>query len=58
MSASNCLATNWIDVLSELPEDGEKWQHLLEMEIEACQESGCLDLGTHIIAICKKAHLP
>ncbi len=58
MSASNCLATNWISVLAELPEDSEKWQHLLEMEIEACQESGCLDLGTHIIAICKKTHLP
>lgn len=54
LSSSNCLATNWIDILSELAEESPKWLHLIEMEVEACQEPGCLDMGTHIIAICRK----
>ncbi|MFC2083311.1 class I SAM-dependent methyltransferase [Candidatus Bipolaricaulota bacterium] len=54
LSASNCLTTNWVDLLNEIPEDDPKWQHLIEMEIEACQELGCLDMGTHLIAVCRK----
>ena len=30
------------------------WAHLIEMEIEACREPGCLDMGTHLIAVCRK----
>ena len=30
------------------------WRQLLEMEIEACREPGCLDMGTHIIAVVRK----
>ena len=54
MSASNALSTNWIDVLSGLSEDSKKWHYLIKMEIEACQEPGCLDMGTHMIAVCRK----
>ena len=54
MSASDCLSTNWIELLSELAEDSPKWQQLIEMEIEASQEPGCLDMGTHMIAVCRK----
>ena len=54
MSASNCLATSWIRLLAEVSEDDPKWRHLIEMEIEACKEPGCLDLGSHLIAICRK----
>lgn len=54
LSASNCLSTNWIELLATLPESGDRWQHLIEMEIEACQEPGCLDMGTHMIAVCRK----
>jgi hypothetical protein len=36
-------------------QDAATWQHLLEMEIEACREPGCLDMGTHLIAVCRKA---
>lgn len=54
MSASNCLSTNWVEFLSELAEDSQKWLHLIEMELDACQEPGCLDMGSHIIAVCRK----
>ncbi len=54
MSASNALSTGWGEHLAELSEDGAVWRHLLEMEIEACQQPGCLDAGTHLIAVCRK----
>ena len=31
-----------------------QWQQVLEMELEACREPGCLDLGTHLIAVTRK----
>jgi len=55
MSASNCLATNWVDLLDDLDERGPIWAHLLEMELEACREPGCVDMGSHMIAVCRKA---
>ena len=54
MSASNALSTGWSEHLAELSEDSAAWRHLLEMEIEACREPGCLDLGTHLIAVCRR----
>jgi len=54
ISASNCLSTNHPEFLETVPEEDPRWDHLLEMEIEACQEPGCLDLGTHLIAVCRK----
>jgi SAM-dependent methyltransferase len=54
MSASNCLSTCWNELLSEISEDTEKWNELLHMELEACREPGCLDLGTHLLAVARK----
>jgi SAM-dependent methyltransferase len=54
MSASDCLAVNWGETLAEISEDDPKWRHLIEMEIEAGRESGALDMGTHLIALCRK----
>ncbi|MFU8796755.1 MAG: class I SAM-dependent methyltransferase [Dehalococcoidia bacterium] len=54
LSASNCLSTVWDDRLREAAEDPAKWQELLRMELEACSEEGCLDVGTHIILIGRK----
>ena len=54
MSASDCLSVNWADVLGEIHEDDPTWGHLIEMEIEACREPGCLDMGTHLIAVCDR----
>jgi len=53
LSASNSLSTHHAELLEELGEDDPKWAHLLEMEIEACQAPGCLDIGSHLIAICR-----
>jgi ubiquinone/menaquinone biosynthesis C-methylase UbiE len=54
MTASNVLSTNWEEQLRDIVEDSDTWQHLLEMELEACREPGCLDMGTHLIAVCRK----
>ena len=53
ISASNCLATNWTEMLAQVPEDDPIWAHLIEMEIEAGSKPGCLDMGTHLIALCR-----
>ena len=54
MSASDCLSANWADLLSETIDDASTWNHLIEMELEASREPGCLDMGTHLIAVCRK----
>jgi ubiquinone/menaquinone biosynthesis C-methylase UbiE len=54
MSASNCISTNHDDCLAGLDDESEEWKELLRMELEACQEPGCLDMGTHIILIGEK----
>jgi len=55
LSASDCLSATWAEQLGTVREDSDAWQHLLEMELEACREPGCLDMGTHLIAVCRKA---
>lgn len=54
LSASDCLSATWAEGLNDVQKDETTWQHLIEMEIEACREPGCLDIGTHLIAVCKK----
>ncbi|MBN1584082.1 MAG: methyltransferase domain-containing protein [Anaerolineae bacterium] len=54
LSASDCLSANWADALESVQNDRDKWPYLLEMEIEACREPGCVDMGTHLIAVCRK----
>lgn len=51
LSASNCLALGWEELLEEVKQDEEKWRELLQMELEACAEPGSLDMGTHLIAV-------
>jgi SAM-dependent methyltransferase len=55
LSASNCLSLAWNDLLKEIKNDGEKWDELLRMEVEACAEPGCVNMGTHMIAVAKKS---
>jgi 2-polyprenyl-3-methyl-5-hydroxy-6-metoxy-1,4-benzoquinol methylase len=50
LSASNCLTAAWGDRLSDLKNNSAKWAELLALEVEACRQPGCIDLGTHIIA--------
>ncbi len=54
MSASNCISTVWGERLAEARKDPVQWQQLLELELAACREPGCLDMGTHTIAIARK----
>ncbi len=54
LSASDCLSATWAEHLEAIREERDTWQHLLEMEIEACREPGCVDMGTHLIALCRK----
>jgi hypothetical protein len=46
------------EALVDVRKDERKWQELLRMELEACREDGCLDLGTHIIAVVRKKERP
>ena len=54
LSASNCLSTVWVEKLKSIRADLVRWEELLRMELEACREPGCLDLGTHLIAVIEK----
>jgi SAM-dependent methyltransferase len=54
LSASNCLSTAWGELLREVRADDARWEELLGMEVEACREPGCLDMGTHLIAVARR----
>jgi 2-polyprenyl-3-methyl-5-hydroxy-6-metoxy-1,4-benzoquinol methylase len=51
LSASNCLALTWDEHLQQYGEDSPEWRELLRMELEACSQDGCLDMGTHMIVV-------
>jgi len=53
MSASNCLSATWAEYLKDLHQDKATWRFLIELELEACREPGCLDMGSHLIAVCR-----
>ena len=46
MSASDCLATGWAEMLITIRNDAEKWEELLRMEVEACAERESKKVGT------------
>ena len=54
ISASNTISLTWNEMLKEIRRDTEKWNELLRMELEACAEDGCLNLGTHLIVVARK----
>lgn len=54
LSASNCLSVNHDNDLEDLDEDSETWQELLRMELQACRQQGCIDMGAHIIFVGQK----
>lgn len=53
-SASNCLSLTWNETLMEIRDNTEKWNELLRMELEACAETECLNMGTHLIMVARK----
>ncbi len=54
MAACNVLTPVYGDRLADAHKDREKWIQVLNMELEACREPGCLDMGTHLIIAGKK----
>jgi len=54
MSASNCLSATWGDLVATWLGDQRTWQQLIELELEACREPGCLDMGAHILLVAQK----
>ena len=54
LSASDSISAVWDEQLEVIYQNQDKWQHLIKMEIEACKQPGCVDMGTHIIAVCEK----
>jgi SAM-dependent methyltransferase len=54
ISASNALATAHHPGLDGLRKDKQRWATLLDLELEACANPGCLDMGTHLIAVAAK----
>ena len=54
LAASNCVSAVWGDKLMEVRADSARWDELLRMELEACRQPGCLDMGTHMLAVIEK----
>lgn len=54
MSASSVLSLHWNDTLAGIDESSEQWHELIRLEIEACRQDGCLDMGTHLIVVATK----
>jgi SAM-dependent methyltransferase len=54
-SASNCLSAVWGEKLRDIRADEERWNELLQMELEATQQPGCVDMGTHLVAVVQKS---
>ena len=54
ISSSNSISLTWNEMLKEIRNDTEKWNELLRMELEACAENGCLNMGTHLIVVARK----
>ena len=57
-SASNCISLTWNEKLKQVRDNAEKWNELLRMELEASADEGCLNMGTHIIAVARKGSHP
>lgn len=54
LSASNGLSVGWADRLGPIEEGSDLWEHLMEMELDACRDPGAVAMGSHIIAVCRK----
>lgn len=58
LAASNCLSTVWGASLDAIRADDARWAELLAMEVEATQQPGCLDVGSHMIAVIQRPMAP
>jgi len=61
LSASGCLVWPGNPQMDNVRGDAQIWEELLSMELEASADPGCLDMGTHLIAVARflsKGHGP
>ena len=54
LSASDCLSVGWAEQLSQIDRGDPRWEHLIEMEVDACRDPGCAGLGSHIVVAARK----
>lgn len=54
ISTTSALSTSRGDQLDGIAEDSDAWKQLIAMELDACRDPGCLDIGTHLIAVCRR----
>ena len=54
LSTSNCVSAVWGEKLKDIRADSARWSELLGMELEACRQPGCLDIGTNLLAVIAK----
>jgi len=54
LSASNCLSVSRQKEVEGIQNSPEKWEYFLDLELRACQSSGMIESGTHLIAIVRK----
>lgn len=53
MSASNCLSIRRNEFLEQNLLETNAWPDFLQWELNFCAEDGCLDSGTHLLAVAK-----
>ncbi len=54
ISASNCLSVSRQKEVEAIRNFREKWEYFLDLELRACQSTGMVESGTHLIAIVQK----
>ena len=51
MAASDCLTSTWVNMLKAWRGEPKAWDILLEMELQAASQPGCVGMGSRIIAV-------
>jgi len=54
LAASDCLSSTWGSLLSTWRGTERRWRLLMDMELQATQAPGCLDMGSRLIAVARK----
>ena len=54
MNDCNGVETVWGERLDEDRKESAKWRAMLGLELAYCRQSGCVGMGTHIIAVVRK----
>lgn len=54
LSASSSLSSTHNDITEILRANPERWQNLIDMEIEASASSGMIEAGTHMIVVARR----